>query len=425
MTRTTKFFFCSVVLASAAVVAQTQVFKPATIRFEGAPDYSVAELMQASGLKIGVGYSSDELNSHAQRLMDTGMFDKVGYKFDAQGMLFTLHEVTPTYPIVLENLPLPGGEKLEAALREMVPLYHGRVPSEGGVLEGVRQALVQLLAAEGADVPVQSGTVGEVSTQTVTAFKFSIPGVSVRVGSYALQGVTPELETKMVEAAKRGNFSYETGKTEQRMAEYFQDFLVNQGYATATVKVTRNGALTVSEGNIKVPVQVVVDAGRQYALGTVTLAEGGPVTQTEVEKAVGPLRPGESPWLRLPRFQGRCVTLLHARGYQDAVVHREIHLDEASGTANFTLTETPGPQYHLAIVRFENVSDDLRHKLMAQWKMLPGDPFDASYVGEFMAAMRTNDPVLRPLLEHLKATYDAKADPQTHDVTLRVVMEMQ
>ena len=425
MTRTTQSLLCSVVLTAAAVAAQAQVFKPATIRFEGAPDYSDAELMQATGLKIGVGYSSDELNSHAQRLMDTGMFDKVGYKFDTKGMLFTLHEVSPTYPIVLENLPLPEGAELEKELEARVRLYHGRVPSEGGVMEGVRQALVQMLAEEGVDAAVVSGTVGDVATQSVTAFRFSVGGLAVKIGVLALDGISPELQAEAISAAKHVNPVFESGKTEGRLKQYFLDFFINHGYPAATVEVTRGSAPTVAEGAVRVPFHIQVTPGREYKLGTLTLAAGAVVTQAEVEKGMPPRATVHPESQYLARFQRQCEAKLRARGYQDAVVSRQVQLDEATGTANYTLTEETGPQYHLAIVRFENVSDDLRHKLMAQWKMLPGDPFDASYVGEFMAAMRTNDPVLRPLLEHLKATYDAKADPQTHDVTLRIVMEMQ
>ena len=56
---------------------------------------------------------------------------------------------TALYPVRLENLPLTPGKELDAALHDRVPLYHGKVPLEGGLTEQVRQALEEMLAAKG------------------------------------------------------------------------------------------------------------------------------------------------------------------------------------------------------------------------------------------------------------------------------------
>jgi len=50
--------------------------------------------------------------------------------------------------------------------------------------------------------------------------------------------------------------------------------------------------------------------------------------------------------------------------------------------------------------------------------MLPGDPFNESYVANFISTVQQNDPVLRRSLSGVKTTFDAIADPQTHDVNV-------
>jgi hypothetical protein len=69
------------------------------------------------------------------------------------------------------------------------------------------------------------------------------------------------------------------------------------------------------------------------------------------------------------------------------------------------------------------VSDELRKLLMRNWQMLPGDPFDESYVANFILTAQKADPVLQRTLAGVKATFDARADPQTHDVNVAIKFE--
>lgn len=98
-------------------------------------------------------------------------------------------------------------------------------------------------------------------------------------------------------------------------------------------------------------------------------------------------------------------------------------LNEAAGQVNYTVEIEPGPIYHLALLKFENVSDDLRKLLMRNWQMMPGDPFDESYVSGFILAAQKADPVLMRSLAGVKATYDVRADPQTHEVNCVLRLE--
>jgi hypothetical protein len=72
----------------------------------------------------------------------------------------------------------------------------------------------------------------------------------------------------------------------------------------------------------------------------------------------------------------------------------------------------PGPVYHMAFVKFDNVSEALRFRLMRIWQMLPGDPFDESYVANFIPRAMKEDPVL---MKSLVGVRSLLADPQTHE----------
>ena len=83
----------------------------------------------------------------------------------------------------------------------------------------------------------------------------------------------------------------------------------------------------------------------------------------------------------------------------------------------------PGPVYHLALLKFDNVSEELRKLLMRNWQMFPGDPFDESYVSAFIGKAQSSDPVLMRTLAGVKVSYDVQADPVSHDVNLIIRLE--
>ncbi len=83
----------------------------------------------------------------------------------------------------------------------------------------------------------------------------------------------------------------------------------------------------------------------------------------------------------------------------------------------------PGSVYHLAFVKFDNVNDDLRARLIRNWQMVPGDVFDESYVSSFLLKAQQQDPVLARSLAGMKAQFKVLADPQTHDVNLVITLE--
>jgi len=107
------------------------------------------------------------------------------------------------------------------------------------------------------------------------------------------------------------------------------------------------------------------------------------------------------------------------------VVTVHTDLDDAAGVANYTLDSDPGPVYHLAYLKFENTSDETRTLLMKYWQMVPGDPYDESYVNKFILQAPSWDRELSHALSGMKASYDAQADTEKHEVTLVIRLEKQ
>jgi outer membrane protein assembly factor BamA len=400
---------------------QQQLLKPQSIRFEGLQEYTPNELLPVVGITKGQVYTSDFLNQTAQKLMGTGVFEKVGFKFDGVDLTYLIRESADLYPVVIDNLPLPAD--FDARLHQRFPLYHGRVPSEGTLLDDVQAALQQMIKDQGLDAKVTYVPAGDNPNKKATSIKFRIDSPAVAIGDVQLSGVSDALLAPVNEAIKRVAESFVTTQSQNNLQDQIASVYRFNGYATASVQAVPAGKPTLANGIIRVPFAVSVTEGRAYTLGKVQIDPNLPVA-AEVEKLCTACdHPKDAHYLGTA--VGLVTMRMKAKGYLDCKVTPHASIDEAAGVVNYTIDAVPGPQYHLGLLKFDNVSNDLRSLLMRNWQMMPGDPFDETYVSSFMLAAQKSDPVLQRTLAGVKASYDVHADPESHDVNLVIRLSRQ
>jgi outer membrane protein assembly factor BamA len=423
MPRSFPVLLFSLSLLCAALPASAQKFQPKSIQFKGVPEYSDKELLAAASLKPGTVYTSAEMNDHSKALMDSGVFQNLTYKFDGVDLVYSLIPAPNLYAVRLENLPLAAGPALDAKLHDRFPLYHGKVPAEGGLLESVRGALEDLLAAQGIKSTVVTTPFGVAGTSQVSAMNFSIAAPPVRVGALDLEGVSPVMAAQIKSIADhQTGSSYDTNNSAANLEHAFATFYADSGYAAVHVHAAPSGAPVITADAVSIPFTVTVEEGHLYKLGFIHLPLDALVSQAEIDKAAG--APGQT--VKGPAMRavwGLIAARYHSKGYVDFAMTPRPQFDEAASVVNYNVELNPGPVYHLALLKFDNVSDDLRKLLMRNWQMFPGDPFDDSYVSTFILKAQTSDPVLARTLAGVRVSYDVRADPNTHDVNLIIRLE--
>ena len=149
------------------------------------------------------------------------------------------------------------------------------------------------------------------------------------------------------------------------------------------------------------------------------------MTQAELDKAVAGFTQSEVrvKGLTLRSIWAFISAKYKSKGYLDCKLTPQPTFDDATGVANYTVEIDPGSVYHLAFVKFDNVSDDLRKLLMRNWQMLPGDAFDETYVSNFILNAQKADPVLQRTLSGVKASFDVLVDPNTHEVNIVIRLQ--
>jgi outer membrane protein assembly factor BamA len=422
MRRSLSLFLTAVALLSASFPADAQKFLPKDILFNGAPDYSTQELLAVADLKPGTELNAADMKAHAQKLMDTGVFETLSYKFDGGNLVFTLVPSTALYPVRLENLPLTPGKELDSALHNLVPLYRGKVPSENGLLEQVRQGLEEMLAARGIKATVAAMPFTDQMLHQVTAMSFAITSPAVQVGEIHPDGTAAALDSNAMEIlAKLTGSAYDRVGSPNQIETVLGNYYRDKGYLEAEIRATPKNAPEIAPEAVRIPFQVSVAPGTLYKLTGIQLAPGLLVTQAEFDRQSN-IHPGDIADGKHVRENWHFVERqYHNQGFLKAAVHVTPSFNRAQGTASFTITVEPGPVYTMGTVTIENVGDNLRAMMLAAWKVPAGTLLSEGAVLKYFAIGDAN-PALARVFATVNCKYVLHLNDDTHtaDVVLRL-----
>lgn len=423
------FLLATVVALLAVRPCAAQKFQTKTLQFKGAPEYSTQELQAAIGLKPGGILTVAEISEHAKLLMNTGVFSNLTYRFDGQDVIYILTPSTELYPVRLDNLPLTPGKELDANLHERFPLYHGKVPAEGGLMEDVRGALEKMLAAQGIKATVTAMPFTDPKLHAVTAMSFVITEPPVQMGEiqFASDATAPEAKAdpKVREILNKLTGSvYDAEGSRSQIETYLGNYYHDKGYLEAEIHAAALTSAVVTPEAIRVPFQVSVLPGALYKIAGVQLAPGLLVTQADFDKQAH-IHPGDIAYGQRMLENWQYISRqYHDNGHLKAAVHPVPSFDRGQQTVSFAVTVEPGPVYTMGTLKIENVSDDLRAAMLAAWKMPAGAVFNEGAIRGFFANTTVGGAksALERVFETVNASYTLNLNDEAHtaDVVLRL-----
>ena len=186
--RIVALFLCAFVLyASAPLLAQTP---PATstlraIRIEGNKQIPEEQIVALSGLQTGSEVGRDDLQTAADRLVQTGLFANVKYSFQSKpegvAVTFILAEA-PRLPVFYDNFPWFDDSELNDAIHKKLPFYDGKLPLAGSAVDDAANAITALIAAKGVEGTLEhqvlANPIGEGDVQ-----EFHLQGAGLKIAS--------------------------------------------------------------------------------------------------------------------------------------------------------------------------------------------------------------------------------------------------
>jgi outer membrane protein insertion porin family len=417
----TRSLLAGVLCLAAILPCAAQSFKPKTIQFKGADGYTDQDLMAATGLQPGMTLSGPDVNARTQKLMDTGLFEGMSYKFDGADLIFQLKPAAQLYSIRLENLPLAPGPELDAKLRQRVPLYRGSVPSEGALLDDIRTALEGVLKEQGIPATLITAPYGALGGKSASAISFTISSPQVLIGEIQPDSGALDPDARKVLERVSGAAYDRTGSAaaiQRDIAEVYRD----KGYLDIQAHATQLATLSIAPDAVHIPFRVSVSPGSLFKVTSIQLAPGMIVSQADFDKQAH-THPGDIASAEHIAENWRFIERqYHNHGYMKAQVTPAATLDHAAATVSYTVTAVPGAVYSMGKLTIENVSDDLRAGILKAWKMPEGAVFNEGAILSFFATRDVN-PQLERIFAVVKIKYTLHLNDDTHTVDTTIRLE--
>ena len=190
--------------------AQPHQWPIESLKVEGNHNYTAAQILAVAGMKVGQMAGKPDFEAARDRLVATGMFETVGYKFSPGGdghgyaASFQVVEVQPAYPIRFDDLGATEKDLTEY-LRGKDPLFASRLAATKAVLERYRQWIQEYVTAHN-------------DKDTVIA-KVTPAGAPAAPGEFVILFRPARTDPAVAEVAFEGNQAIPTSALQNAIAE--------------------------------------------------------------------------------------------------------------------------------------------------------------------------------------------------------------
>jgi outer membrane protein insertion porin family len=390
-----------------------------SLSIEGNKNFTSQQILAVAGLKIGQLAGKAQFDVARDRLVATGCFETVGYRFapskDSSGYAasFQVTEVSPLYPVQFEGLPAKPAE-IAAWLHSKDPMFAPKLPPTAELLTRYTRLVQDFLDSRNQSEKV----LGKLMPIGVSDFAIvfrsarALPTIAqVKfTGNQALPATL--LQNKLAEVAF--GFPYTEASFRTLLDNAIRPLYDAQGRVRVTFpKITTDRAIDVNG----LAITVAVDEGPEFKLGEVKFAGNYAAKSTELLK-IGKFQTGgvanfEGVYQGVDRIKKRMQRLGYLRA--DTNIERAIH--DKTKIVDLTIRIDEGPQFSFGKLIIEGLDLNGEAAIKKLWGLKPGKPFDADYPDFFLNRVREEG-----LFENLHKTKAVtKMDEQNHlvDVTLQ------
>ena len=390
-----------------------------SINLEGIHHYTREQVLAASGLKIGELAGRPEFEAARNRLIATGVFETVGYKFVAaegkQGYVatFQLVEVETAYPVRFEDLHVSELAAQEA-LQAKDPFFSlKRLPATQPVLERHARWLEEFMASKGIKEKVIASVTLDSPGQYMIVFRPNVPLPAVAHVRFRGNEVLSENVLWNAISLSATGLPY----TEDSFRDVLNSGLRPLYEARGRVKVSFPEIRTEPATDVQgLTVTVEVNEGDSYTLGKVSIADPTPVNADQLLKA-GDFKTGDVANMdAVNAGVDRIHNTLRRAGYIQSKVLTTRHIDEGHKAVDIAVRVEGGPQYAMGKLTLDGLDLEGEAAIKKMWGLTLGKPFDPDYPDKFLSRVRSDG-----IFDHLgKTSAQVKQNEQdrTVDVTL-------
>jgi outer membrane protein assembly factor BamA len=390
----------AILLSASGAHAQTPSAAPAStaalreIRADGLKSLTQPQILTISGLQIGAEVGRDDLQAAADRLVQSGLFAHVTYKFQsrADGLIVTFQlEETERIPAYFDNLPWFTDGELNDAIRAKLPSYNGTLPAAGAVVDQAAEAAGEFLAMHGLRAAIEHQVVanpnGDGNIQ-----EFHIDGAALKISSLEFGDATLN-SSKVVQQA----LAELKGKPYSRMAidlfltEQVRPIYLKQGYLRAKlgppeIRLTGNPNQKLPE---QIPVFVPVTAGAVYKWKGAQFTGNSLLSTMTLTSDLGLKTDDVADGMAIEAGLDRIREEYAHVGYLEAKIDPVASYDDQAHAVSYKVRIEEGTSYKFNALTITGLSPTAEKRLREAWSIPQGELFDKATYEDFLTKLET------------------------------------
>ena len=359
------------------------------IEFSGLQQHSQDEAIAASGLRIGQSIDIPALDAAAQRLMDSGLFKKLSYRYRTNGnqatVVFLVEEASGARaPVVFDNFVWFSDEELLNAVRRQVPDFDGRARDEA--IDGITKSLQQLLQERKIKGQVEYAPSVDLSTGKQLHI-FSVEGVKIPICTLHFSGATAIQESELLRNSRpltdsdyKRSFVLSFAET-NLIPLYRERGHLRASFSAPEAKLETNSDRDCQNG---VAVTLTVAEGPVYSWDKAEWVGNTALSTPELNWALG-MKAGElANGLKIDKGLEAAHKAYENRGYLTARLKAAPVFEDPGQRVTYHVEIKEGPQYRMGMLTMTGLPESTIERLKERWSLHAGDVYNAYYLAEFL-----------------------------------------
>jgi len=352
-----------------------------------------AQVIAITGLVPGAQIGRNDLQTAADKLVQSGLFAKVSYNFQTKlaSVFVTFHvEESPRIAVYFDNIPWFADSELGDAIRNRLSFFNGTLPEAGAAVDQAVDAVKELLSSRGLQVSLEHAVIANpIGEGNVQAFR--IEGAALRIAK--LEFGDPVL---LASKAVQQHLSEIIGKPYSRMtidlflSEAIKPIYLQQGYLR--VKLGPPEVRLTGDPNQKlpsqIPVYVPVAPGGVYHWKDVHWTGNTLVSEFTLSALLGIKRGEIADGTQIEAGWDRAREEYAHRGYLEAKFDPVPTYDDQAHAVSYSVSIQEGPQFRLGKMILTGISPAAERKLHAAWPIAAGEIFDKAKFEELLAKLQ-------------------------------------
>ncbi len=355
----------------------------------GSSRYPEAEIIRATGLKLGADVRPETFQNAAISLAATGAFSGVNYKYSSNSggvaVEFRVADGGDFGACNFDNLIWFSEKELRAQLRDRVPLFAEQVPLKGETLEKIKAAIALLLKGRGVSGTVTYTAAGEIGGP-VRALQFNVVGVRLGIQQIRCSGARAVDSAALAAAVEPLlNTDYDGLFVREFAEQNAGPLFWRLGYLKVTFAAPRPEILGGAGASQNLAVTIPVEEGDQYLLRELAWTGNSVFSASELAGKVHVLPSQPADTVQLGKDLEEIQRLYGLRGYITAAVISRTAFDDAAKSVVFEIDVREGDLYKMGKLEIAGVDSTRAEALKNFCELAPGQPYNRSYWSEFIS----------------------------------------